>query len=130
MVFYVPINTIYHTANINEVSEYLNKNTVPNLSTKSKIDIIIQTQTGFRFKEHSINVQDVDIRDILDPRPSTHPGGRADDSRLRSSHISFISGASERGFDLAVLLFRRPSSNPYSRPDTPRYFTATIGEFL
>lgn len=58
---YYKINTIFHKENINEVSEYLNKNTVPNLSTKSKIDIIIQTQTGFRFKEHSINVQDVDI---------------------------------------------------------------------
>lgn len=58
---YHKITYVFHKDNIEDVSHYLNENTVGELSTDSKIDIIIQTQSGYRFNEHSINPLPVDI---------------------------------------------------------------------
>lgn len=56
------ISTIFYKYdNIQDVYRYLNDNMTDEVSTKNAVDIIIQTQTGYQFKEHFIKPLDIDI---------------------------------------------------------------------
>lgn len=54
-------NIFYKYDNIQAVYEYLNEKTEDKLSTDNKIDIIIQTQQGYEFREHTIKPLELDI---------------------------------------------------------------------
>ena len=51
----------YKYENIQKVYEYLNEVMEDNLSSDNKIDIIIQTQSGYEFREHTIKPLELDI---------------------------------------------------------------------
>lgn len=58
---FLRVSHIFYKENLQDVQKYLNETLVNKMSSKNKIDIIIQTQTGFEFKEHTINPLKIDI---------------------------------------------------------------------
>ena len=54
-------NVFYKYDNIQAVYKYLNEMTEDNPSTDNKIDIIIQTQSGYEFRQHTIKPLELDI---------------------------------------------------------------------
>lgn len=60
---YLKISTVlYKYENIQDVYKFLNDITEDKLSSDNKIDIIIQTQQGYEFREHTIKPLDLDIK--------------------------------------------------------------------
>lgn len=56
------VSTVYYKYdNIQKISEYFNQNIIDKSSTGNKINIIVQTNTGFEFKEYPITPIDIDI---------------------------------------------------------------------
>lgn len=56
------ISTIFYKYdNVQDVYRYLNDNMTDEVSTKNAVDIIIQTQTGYEFREHFIKPLEIDI---------------------------------------------------------------------
>ena len=54
-------NIFYKQSNIQEVQRFLNEILTNNVPSENKIDIIIQTQSGFEFVEHTIKPLSLDI---------------------------------------------------------------------
>lgn len=55
------LSIYYKYENVQDVILFMNKHIIDNVSSENKIDIIVQTQMGFEFIEHSIKPTEVDI---------------------------------------------------------------------